>query len=180
MPVFGRMISPSSVSPVPRRGWRSATSSCTGWSITRSDAMDTILNAMTSDGGGLFVSLFVFAAAALAAFGIMAAVQLRGAVKRRAAGIVLDSDDEPDARTLARSGVKAAQRLIDYTTKHYATLDDRNMKHLRSRLVQAGIFDSRAVGFFFLARAVMAVALAAVVFILLPIFVPNAEGSVWM
>jgi tight adherence protein C len=141
--------------------------------------MDTILNAMTNDGGGLFVSLFVFAAAALAAFGIMAAVQLRGAVKRRAAGIVLDSSDEPGAHTLTQSGVKAAQRLIDYTTRHYATLDDRNMKHLRSRLVQAGIFDSRAVGFFFLARAVMAVALGATVVILMPIFAPNAQGSFW-
>jgi len=141
--------------------------------------MDTILNAMTSDGGGLFVSLFVFVAAALAAFGIMAAVQLRGAVKRRAAGIVLDSNEKPGTRTLARSGVKAAQRLIDYTTKHYATLDDRNMKHLRSRLVQAGIFDSRAVGFFFLARAVMAVALGAAVVILMPIFAPKAQGSFW-
>ena len=42
------------------------------------------------------------------------------------------------------------------------------MKVLRRRLVQAGIYDPRAVGYFFVARTVLAVALAAIVFIGMP------------
>src|SRR5262249_29213535 len=44
-----------------------------------------------------------------------------------------------------------------------------NMKMLRQRLVQAGIFDARAVGFFFLLRVVLAVGLAALGFVLAPL-----------
>jgi tight adherence protein C len=144
--------------------------------------MEAFFNVFSGDSAGLFLSMFVFLAAGLSAFGIMAAVQLRGAVKRRAAGIASEPDDPfgPGSHSLRNSSLRVAQRLIDYTTKHYSSFDDHNMKLLRSRLVQAGIFDARAVGFFFLIRAVMAVGLAAAVFILLPIFVPNAAGSVWM
>jgi tight adherence protein C len=144
--------------------------------------MDAVFNIFSGDRAGLFLSVFVFLAAAMSAFGIMAAVQLRGAVKRRAARITSEPDDPLGAgsHSLRNSSLKVAQRLIDYTTKHYSSFDDDNMKLLRSRLVQAGIFDSRAVGFFFLIRAVMAVGAAAAVFILLPIFFPGAQGSVWM
>ena len=46
------------------------------------------------------------------------------------------------------------QRLLDYTTKHYSASDkDKgDMKVLRRRMIQAGIFDARAVGYFFVAR----------------------------
>jgi tight adherence protein C len=58
---------------------------------------------------------------------------------------------------LRDSSMKAVQRLIDHTTKHYSSIDESNMRVLRNRLVQAGIFDPRAVGFFFLVRAVLAI-----------------------
>jgi len=61
------------------------------------------------------------------------------------------------------------KRLIDYTTKHYASMDSEAMKVLRTRLVQAGIFDPRAVAVFFIIRAVMALALAIVVLFVLPL-----------
>jgi len=123
----------------------------------------------------------VFLAATFAAFGIMAAVQLRGAVKRRAAGIAFDGDvqSENGSRSLRNSSMKAAQRLIDYTTKHYSALDDNNMKLLRRRLVQAGIFDSRGVAFFFLARAAMAVGFGSLVVVVMPILAPDSQGSFW-
>jgi tight adherence protein C len=143
--------------------------------------MDSIFNAISNDNAGLFVSIVVFLAATIAAFGVMAAVQLRGAVKRRAAGISSDGDDPMGTgpRALRNTGMKAAQRLMDYTNKHYSTLDDRNMKLLRRRLVQAGIFEPRAVAFFFLTRAVLAVGFAAATFILMPILAPNANSTLW-
>jgi tight adherence protein C len=143
--------------------------------------MHSIFNAISNDNAGLFVSIVVFLAAAIAAFGVMAAVQLRGAVKRRAAGISSDGDDPMGTgpRALRNTGMKAAQRLMDYTNKHYSTLDDHNMKLLRRRLVQAGIFEPRAVAFFFLTRAVLAVGFAAATFILMPILAPNADSTLW-
>jgi tight adherence protein C len=143
--------------------------------------MDSIFNAISNDNAGLFVSIVVFLAATIAAFGVMAAVQLRGAVKRRAAGISSDGDDPMGTgpRALRNTGMKAAQRLMDYTNKHYSTLDDHNMKLLRRRLVQAGIFEPRAVAFFFLTRAVLAVGFAAATFIVMPLLAPNANSMLW-
>jgi len=143
--------------------------------------MDSIFNSISGDSAGLILSVLVFLAATFAAFGIMAAVQLRGAVKRRAAGIAFDGDvqSENGSRSLRNSSMKAAQRLIDYTTKHYSALDDNNMKLLRRRLVQAGIFDSRGVAFFFLARAAMAVGFGSLVVVVMPILAPDSQGSFW-
>jgi tight adherence protein C len=53
------------------------------------------------------------------------------------------------------------------------------MKLLRRRLVQAGIFDPRAVGFFFLLRTVLAVGVGGAAFIAMPMLVPNAQSSFW-
>jgi tight adherence protein C len=143
--------------------------------------MNAIFDAISTDSASLFLSVIIFVAATIVAFGIMATLQLRGAVKRRAAGIASESDDPVGTgpRSLRNSGMKAAQRLMDYTTKHYSTLDDHNMKLLRRRLVQAGIFEPRAVAFFFLTRAALAVGLATAVFIVMPIFAPNAQSSLW-
>jgi len=41
------------------------------------------------------------------------------------------------------------------------------MKVLRRRMIQAGIFDARAVGYFFVARTALAVGLAVATFFLL-------------
>jgi tight adherence protein C len=54
------------------------------------------------------------------------------------------------------------------------------MKVLRRRLIQAGIFDARAVAYFFLARTVLAVALAAAVFMFLPLFVDLSGSLFWL
>ena len=50
----------------------------------------------------------------------MAMVRVRGAVKRRTAGIAGERRRPSDSRALRTSSMKAAQRLIDYTTKHYS------------------------------------------------------------
>ena len=110
------------------------------------------------------LAVLVFLATTVAALGVMLTVRTRGAVKRRTAGIAEHSGEEP--RALRRSSLKAVQRLLDYTTKHYGTTekDKGDMKVLRRRLVQAGIFDARAVAYFFVARSASAVVLAVFIF----------------
>ena len=133
--------------------------------------MDTLLDMISTNAGttDLVVMGLVFIPTALIAFFIMRAVRIRGAVKRRAAGISVDDlMSGGGSNSLRHSGIKAAQRLIDRTTKHYSTLDNKSMKMLRQRLVQAGDFDARAVGFFFLVRGLLAVSLGGLAFVLVP------------
>src|SRR5947199_8087346 len=54
------------------------------------------------------------------------------------------------------------------------------MKVLRRRMIQAGIFDARAVAYFFFARTALAVGLAAAVFILMPWFVSLNRSLFWL
>ena len=65
----------------------------------------------------------VFLAVAVLTFGLMAAVHARNSVKRRAAGIAEYAGDREliDKHSLRSSSVKAVQRLLDYTNKHYST-----------------------------------------------------------
>src|SRR5947199_10553379 len=86
---------------------------------------------------------------------LMAVLQVRLAVKRRAAeigntGATAQADDP---RSLRYASKIATQRLIDYTAKHYSGENAGDVKELRRRLIQAGYLDPRAPAFFFLARA---------------------------
>lgn len=139
------------------------------------------MDALIAENADLLITILVFVAAATAAFGVMAVVQVRGAVKRRAAGIVGGGSlaEGGGRRSFRQASIEAVQKLVDYTTKHYASLDTGNMKLLRARLVQAGIFDPRAVGFFFVLRFGLAIGLAAVAFVLLPAVMDAASSSYW-
>jgi tight adherence protein C len=130
------------------------------------------------DDASIMVTVLVFLASATMAFSIMAVVRVRGSVKRRAAGISAIGMDGDDAGSLRGSGRKAAQRLIDYTTRHYSNDDGKDMKVLRQRLVRAGIFDASGVAYFFLARTGLAVGLALAAFF----FAPITQGTsvFWM
>jgi len=142
--------------------------------------MNALIETLVTDHAGLLVTVLVFVPATMLAFLLMAAVRLRGAVKRRAAGISAVSFDQGAGSSgLTQGGVKAAQRLIDRTTKHYQSLDDKSMKLLRQRLVQAGIFNPRAVGFFFLIRAVLAIGLGVVAFVVVQAFALVDGTMVW-
>jgi len=134
------------------------------------------------DRSAIMLALLVFLAATTMAFGVMATVHARGAVKRRAAGIAEHSGDSNETRALRASSLKAVQRLLDYTTKHYSASDkDKGeMKVLRRRLIQAGIFEAHAVGYFFVARTALAVGLAFAVFALGPMIVPLQGSSFWL
>jgi tight adherence protein C len=143
--------------------------------------MQTLFDLAADYGGHVNVVLLalVFIPTATVSFFLMRTVRAQGSVKRRASGITSDMlVSSGDSRSLRHTSVRAAQRLIDRTTKHYTASDDKNMKMLRQRLVQAGIFDPRAVGFFFLARAMLAVTLAALAFILVPVLTAH-ESLLW-
>jgi len=143
--------------------------------------METLLDMIPANGAiaNLVVMALVFIPTALVAFFVMRAVRVRGTVRRRAAGIKTeDLMSTGGSHSLRHSGMKAAQRLLDRTTKHYSSMDDKGMKMLRQRLVQAGIFDARAVGFFFLTRGILAVVLGALAFVLVPMLT-GKPGLQW-
>jgi tight adherence protein C len=128
------------------------------------------LIAAFSDSSVIVLGMLVFLATAVTTFGAMLAMRARAAVKRRAAGIAEYSGEAAESRTLQRSSLQAVQRLLDYTTKHYmrSSKDKGDVKVLRRRMIQAGIYDTRAVAFFFIARSAFAVAIAAAVFFSCP------------
>jgi tight adherence protein C len=143
------------------------------------DTVVTVFGNMLQDSNTMLMGLLVFLAAGTLAFSVMAAIRVRGSVKRRTARILTDEERKANhARSLQHSSQKTVAKLIDYTTKHYESANDENMKILRRRLVQAGIYDPRGVAFFFIARTVLAVGLAFAVFLLLPL-VKSTGGSVF-
>ncbi|MET0539795.1 MAG: type II secretion system F family protein [Xanthobacteraceae bacterium] len=58
--------------------------------------------------------------------------------------------------------------------------DRGQIKVLRRRMVQAGIYDSRAVAFFFVARTALALAIALAFFLFLPLIVSLSTSSFWL
>ena len=122
--------------------------------------MDAIFEFMSGISGGesstMMVSAFVFLSAAAIAFALMAVAQVRFAVKRRAAeissGTAKAADEDP--RSLRYASKVAAQRLIDYTSRHYSgEKDTGETKELRRRLLQAGFLDPRAPALLLPSRA---------------------------
>src|SRR5215470_8093314 len=144
------------------------------------DAILDVFGNMLGDSNTIFMALLIFLAAGTLAFSLMAAVRVRGAVKKRTSRIMNDDERRGHGRSLQDSSAKALGKLIDYTTKHYSEANEENMKVLRRRLVQAGIYDPRGVAFFFIGRTVLAIGLAAVLFVLLPLLRPMGGSMFWL
>jgi tight adherence protein C len=142
-----------------------------------------VIREIFGDSSALMLALIIFIATVALTFGVMATIHARSSVKRRAAGIA-EYSGEPDAadqKSLRGSSARAVQRLIDYTTKHYSTDDaGGDAKVLRRRLIQAGIFDARAVAYFFIVRTVLAVALAFAAFAGLPMLLNLSSSMLWL
>ncbi len=132
------------------------------------------------DSAAAMLSVLIFLAAGTVAFAAMLAVRAREAVRRRAAGVGVDEAGGGGRRSMRYSGLKAAQKLVDYTTKHYSSADSKDVKVLRRRLIEAGIYDAHGPAYFFLARTVFAVGLAAAVYIGLPMAGFQAKMSFWL
>ncbi len=93
---------------------------------------------MFGDSAAMMLSVMIFLAAGTVAFAAMLAVRAREAVRRRAAGVGIDEDGTGGRGSMRSSGLKAAQKLVDYTTKHYSAADSNDVKVLRRRLIEAG------------------------------------------
>ena len=145
--------------------------------------MDLIENALTAiiTDNTIAIGLMVFLAAGTLAFAIMLAIRARASVKKRTARILDESARNTSSRrSLRHSSRKLAQRLLEYTTKHYSESGGDSMKVLRQRLVQGGIFDPRAVAMFFMIRTALALGLAGAVFVLLPMFKHTSDTVFWL
>src|SRR5262252_6494024 len=106
------------------------------------------IDVFMADGNTTMVAVLVFLAAGTLAFSVMAVIRVQGSVKRRAATISRGELGAPaGSRSLRYSSLKAAQRVIDYTSKHYAAGNIEQTRVLRRRMVQAGIYDPQAVGY---------------------------------
>jgi len=140
------------------------------------DMIVAVFGNMLRDTSTLIMGLLVFLAAGTLAFSTMAAVRVRGAVRKRTSRIMDEDERMTSGRSLHYSSLRAVTRLLEYTTKHYAGTDVEHMKVLRRRLIQAGIYDPRGVAFFFIGRTALAVGLAVACFVLLP-FIKQVQGS---
>jgi len=132
------------------------------------------------DNATTMLSVLVFLAAGTLAFAAMIGMRAREAVRRRAARVGVNNDAPGGRRALRYSGLKAAQKLVDYTTKHYSSVDSNDVKVLRRRLVQAGIYEAHAAAYYFIARSVLAVGLAIAAFFGLPMFGFGGKASFWL
>jgi tight adherence protein C len=132
------------------------------------------------DDAAIMLDFLVFLAMATLAFALMIGLRAREAVRRRAARVGSADDSPGGRRSLRHSGARAAQRLIDYTTKHYSSVDAKDVKVLRRRLMLAGIYNAQAPAFFFLARIVLSVALSLAAFVILPMFGLGGKSAFWL
>ncbi len=150
--------------------------------------MEGIFSALAPLFGGnpaTLISALIFFAATALSLGIMSVLKNRAELKRRASAIVVDVpgrvNDAADKRSLRFASITAAQKLIEYTTKHYASSDDANMKVLRRRLIEAGLLDPRAPAFFFIARTLLAIVFAAIAMPLVPMLLSELTPAwFWM
>jgi tight adherence protein C len=135
--------------------------------------------AALGDDAPMMLSFLVFLAAGMLAFVVMIGLRAREAVRRRAARV--GPDDAPGGRrSLRYSGLRAAQKLVDYTTKHYSSADSSDMKILRRRLMQAGVYSPHGAAYFFLARVALATGFGVGAFFGLPMFGFGAKASFWL
>src|ERR1700690_4369545 len=144
------------------------------------DLIAHMVGTMFRDQASMLLALLVFLASGTVAFAVMALVRVRGAVKRRTQRIVDDEHDRKSTRSLRYSSLKAVTHLLEYTTKHYSESNNENMKVLRRRLVQAGVYDPRAVAFFFIARTGLAVGLAFMTFVFGPLVIAKGSSMFWL
>jgi tight adherence protein C len=144
------------------------------------DIISFTLGNMLRDNASMMMAVLVFLATGTTAFALMAFARVRGAVKKRTSRILDDERTANPARALRYSSLKAVTQLLEYTTKHYAATNDDNMKVLRRRLIQAGIYDERGVAYFFIARTTLAVGLAFALFVFGPLLISQGGSFFWL
>jgi tight adherence protein C len=142
--------------------------------------MGMINFAMFGGGPAATLNILIFLAASTLAYVAMHGLIAREAVRRRAARVNVDDGGPGGRRALRYSGLRAAQKLVDYTSKHYSSVDSDNVKLLRRRLVRAGIYHAHGAAYFFLARGLCAVALAIATFFVMPMLGFGGKAPFWL
>jgi tight adherence protein C len=132
------------------------------------------------DSGPATLSALVFLATGTLAFAIMIGVRARNAVRRRAARVAVDRDFAADSHGLHQSGLEAVRKIVDRASHYYSAVDSKDMKVLRHRLVQAGIYNTHAAVYFFLVRTGLAIGLGVGSLFVASLFIPHARGSFWL
>ena len=129
----------------------------------------------------LMLNVLIFLTASTLVFSLLNSVFAREAVRRRAARVGIAEDGSADnRRSLRYSGLRAAQKLVDYTTKHYSESGSTDLKALRQRLLQAGVYDTHAAAYYFLARGAFAVVFAVAVYFSMTMLGLNTKTSFWL
>ncbi|MGC1777687.1 MAG: type II secretion system F family protein [Xanthobacteraceae bacterium] len=126
------------------------------------------------------LNLLIFLTATTLAFSLLHSLFARGAVRRRAARVGGDDVGAGNRRSLRYSGLRAAQKLVDYTTRHYSAESGTDLKALRQRLILAGIYDPHAAAYYFLARGAFAVVFAIAAYFGLSMLGLNTKTSFWL
>ncbi|MGH6979828.1 MAG: hypothetical protein ACREFC_01340, partial [Stellaceae bacterium] len=114
---------------------------------------------LIGDSAATTLSALVFLATGTLAFAIMIGMRARNAVRRRAARVAVGRDFAAEAHGLHQSGLEAVRKIVDRATHYYSAADSNDMKVLRHRLVQAGIYNTHAAAYFFLVRTGLAISL---------------------
>jgi tight adherence protein C len=135
---------------------------------------------MFSEDSTIVLRMLIFLAAAMVAFAVMIGIHARDGLRRRMARVNLDDAANNDRRSLQFSSARTAQRLIDYVTKHYTSADGENVKVLRRRMLQAGIYDPHAVAYYFMARAGCALIFTMVVYFVFPLVGRAGNSGFWL
>lgn len=125
------------------------------------------------------VSVLIFLATATFAFAFMLLLRTRTAVRRRAASVGSNATAPREERSLRHASLKASQKLIDYTTRHFSDKDEGQAKELRRRLIQAGFLEPRAPALFFLTRIAFALLLLGAAWLAVPILLSDRPNYHW-
>jgi tight adherence protein C len=139
------------------------------------EAMD-----LFGDNAPAALSALVFLATGTLAFAIMIGMRARAAVRRRAARVAVDRDFAAESHGLHQSGLEAVRKLVDRATHYYSVDNSNNMKVLRHRLIQAGIYNTHAAAYFFLVRTGLAVGLGVASLVVVSLCMPHAKSSFWL
>lgn len=107
------------------------------------------------------ISAAIFLVVALIAFVAMNLMTDRNAIRRRLKDKGGKAPNPVGDGGQALTYRRTANRMAERAKKHMAPSDPGEMRKLRAKLVQAGFYDPHAVSLYFLARLLVAVALAA-------------------
>jgi tight adherence protein C len=132
------------------------------------------------DSGVATLGILVFLATGTLAFALMVGARARNEVRRRAASVAADHGFSTDSHALHQSGLEAVRKFIERATKHYASVDNKDMKVLRRRLLLAGIYNQHGVAYFFLARVALAASMVLASLFVVSLLALHAKASFWL